>query len=235
VALTGDAPATSRWGRAWGGLGVAGVVAFTSGWAIAETWQGPRYSLVNDTISDMQAASAPHMWFPVACFAFGGVATFCFTVFGLRPALTPAGKLNAHAPWMLAVSALALGNSFPLVPCSTAQAGCTLQRQLDSPGGLTDAIVAGIALSVLAFTPQPLWERLKVVPSWRRLGKVMAPMRVVCPLLFIALAVSSATGLAQGLAERALVSACIVWVGALALALAISNPAGQVSRGSPRG
>ena len=137
------------------------------------------------------------------------------------------GKLNAHAPWMLAVSTLALGNSFPLVPCSTAQVGCTLQRQLDSPGGLTDAIVGGIALSVLAFTPQALWERLKLVPSWRHLGKVMAPMRVVCPLLFIALAVSSATGVAQGVAERALVSACTVSVGALALALAVSMRAAK--------
>jgi len=128
---------------------------------------------------------------------------------------------------MLAVSTLALGNSFPLVPCSTAQVGCTLQRQLDSPGGLTDAIVGGIALSVLAFTPQALWERLKLVPSWRHLGKVMAPMRVVCPLLFIALAVSSATGVAQGVAERALVSACTVSVGALALALAVSMRAAK--------
>ncbi|HMK96333.1 MAG TPA: hypothetical protein VK425_02240, partial [Acidimicrobiales bacterium] len=143
MALNAPAPRTTRWGRAWGGVGVLAQGAFISGWAVTETWQGPRYSLVSDTISDMQAATAPHVWFPVACFAFGGAATFCFAVFGLRPALASAGKINAHAPWMLALSTLALGNSFPLIPCSTAQAGCTPQHQLHSPGGLTDAVVAG--------------------------------------------------------------------------------------------
>ena len=56
----------------WGVVGLVAQVAFAAGWLIAETWQGPRYSLLTDTISDMQAAGAPHVWFPIVCFAVGG-------------------------------------------------------------------------------------------------------------------------------------------------------------------
>ena len=90
---------------------------------------------------------------PVACFAVGGLGTFGFAVFGLRPALGRAGTIAAYAPWMLAVAGLAIGNSFPLIPCQRIVAGCTAHVQLHSPGGMTDAIVATIAFLVLAVTP----------------------------------------------------------------------------------
>ena len=61
---------------AWGVAGVVAQAAFMAGWLIADTWQGPRYSPVKDTISDLQAATAPHAWFPIACFAAGGLGTF---------------------------------------------------------------------------------------------------------------------------------------------------------------
>ena len=85
---------------------------------------------------------------------------------------------------MLGLSALALGNSLPLIPCSLADPGCTVHRQLSSPGGLTDAIVAGAALSVLAFTtPAPLWQRLSVLSGWRVAKFVLMLARVACPFL----------------------------------------------------
>jgi len=132
---------------------------------ISETWQGPNYNPLNDTISDMQAANAPHVWFPISCFALGSVGTFGFAVFGLRPALSRAGKVAVYAPWMLAIAGLAIGNSFPLIPCRIANPGCTASYQLNSPPGLTDAIVATLAFLVLAFTPIPMWQRLSVLPS----------------------------------------------------------------------
>jgi Protein of unknown function (DUF998) len=201
----------------WAVLGVIAQAAFLAGWLIAETWQGPRYSPVTDTISDLQAATAPHAWFPIACFAAGGAGTFCFAIFGLRPALAGAGPVAWYAPWMLALSALALGNSFPLIPCRLADAGCTAHHQLVSPGGLTDAAVASIAFLVLAFTPAPLWRRMRLLPPWQRLRPVLTAARVVCPLCFIALSVSSAAGVAQGLMERLLATSCVLWIGALAV------------------
>jgi len=100
----------------WGIVGVLAMVIFNAGWLIAETWQGPSYSPIADTISDMQAQTAPHVWFPIACFALGALGGFGFALFGLRPALAGAGKVAANAPWLLAFSLLALGNSFPLIP-----------------------------------------------------------------------------------------------------------------------
>ena len=90
---------------------------------------------------------------PVPVPLVGGLGTFGFAVFGLRPALGRAGTIAAYAPWMLAVAGLAIGNSFPLIPCQRIVAGCTAHVQLHSPGGMTDAIVATIAFLVLAVTP----------------------------------------------------------------------------------
>lgn len=209
---------------AWGAVGVIAQAAFMAGWLAAETWQGPGYSPVTDTISDMQAATAPHVWFPVTCFAIGGIGTFCFAVFGLRPALASAGKVAAAAPWLLACSALALGNSFPLIPCRLADPGCTAHDQLFSAGGLTDALVATIAFLVLASAPGPLVRRLKSVPRWHRAVPVMQVARVVCPACFLVLCLSSLTGAAQGLAERALTTTCVAWILALAIiAIAIAR------------
>ena len=199
--------------------------AFTAGWLIADTWQGPRYSPVNDTISDLQAATAPHAWFAIACFAVGGLGTFGFVVFGLRPALARAGKAARYAPWMLAFSALALGNSFPLIPCRLADPGCTAHHQLVSPGGLTDAIVASVAFLVLALTPFPLWRRLKVLPQWQRLKPVMMTARVIGPACYLLLAISSSAGTAEGLMERILATSCVLWMCALAVTLiSVSRP-----------
>lgn len=85
-----------------GVVGVAAQIAFMAGWLVAETWQGPRYNPIRYTISDLRAATAPQVWFPIACFAIGGIGTFAFAVFGLRPALTAAGKVAAYAPWCVA-------------------------------------------------------------------------------------------------------------------------------------
>jgi Protein of unknown function (DUF998) len=219
---TGGRPSIPAHGShlaAFGVIGVLAQIAFTAGWLITETWQGPGYSVISSTVSDMQAATAPHAWFPIACFAAGGIGTFCFAVFGLRPALAGAGRVTPHAPWMLALAGLAIGNSFPLIPCQLASPGCTAQHQLYSPGGITDAIVATVAFLVLAFTPAPLWARLQVLPDWQRLRPVMTAARIICPLCFLLLCAASITGTAQGLAERALATSCVLWIGVLAVTL----------------
>ena len=209
----------------WGIVGVLAMVIFNAGWLIAETWQGPSYSPIADTISDMQAQTAPHVWFPIACFALGALGGFGCALFGLRPALAGAGKVAANAPWLLAFSLLALGNSFPLIPCRLADAGCTASAQLASPGGLTDAIVAGLAFFVLAFLPYPLWHRLELLPGWRQLKPVMFAARVICPVAWILLAFSSnLPGMpAVGLIERVLAAGCSLWVGVLAVTLMIES------------
>ena len=195
---------------------------------MGEIGQGPGYSPINDSISDLQAATAPHVWFPIACFGAAGVATFGFAVFGLRPALAAGGKVAWFAPWLLALAALALGNSFPLIPCQLSDQGCTPAYQLGSAGGLTDAVVAGAAFLVLAITPYPMWRRLAVVRGWRRLKPVMFGSLITGLSLYALLAISSSlpTMPAVGLIERLLAISCSVWIGALAINLIL------VARGS---
>ena len=106
-----------------------------AGWLIAETWQGPRYSPVHNTISDLQAATAPHAWFPSPASPSAASAGCGFAVFGLRPALARAGQVAWYAPWMLACAALALGNSFPLIPCRLGDPGCTATINWSAPAG----------------------------------------------------------------------------------------------------
>lgn len=221
--VVGAAPSRLRVGQlvVWGVVGLVAQAAFMAGWLIAETWQGRGYSPVSDTISDMQAATAPHVWFPVACFALGGAGTFCFAVFGLRPALAAAATTSRHAVWMLALAGLAIGNSFPLIPCELPAPGCTVHHQLYSPGGITDATVATAAFLVLVFTPAQLRKRLDLLPAWRPMVPMMTAARVICPLCFILLSIASLTGTAEGLAERVLATSCVLWISSLAVTLII--------------
>jgi hypothetical membrane protein len=99
---------------------VIAQITFMAGWLIAETWQGPRYSSIKYTISDLQAATAPHAWFVISCFAIGGIGSFLFAVFGLRPALAKAGAVRAYAT--LGVGCFGSG-TWQLVPANTLPAG----------------------------------------------------------------------------------------------------------------
>lgn len=218
-------------GVAWGVVGICGQILFTAGWVVSETWQGPRYSPFNDTISDLQAATAPHVWFPIACFATAAVATFAFVVFGLRPALAGAGQVARFAPWMLALAVLALGNSFPLIPCQVSNPGCSTAFQLQSAGGLTDAIVSGIAFLILVITPFPLWRRLAVLSEWRRLRPLVMAARITGPGCYVLLAVSSSmsSSPAIGLIERLLALSCVLWLGTLAINLTLTSHAASAT------
>jgi hypothetical protein len=221
--------ARNRLGRqqACGVLGLIAQASFMVGWLVSETWQGHRYSPVKHNISDLQAVTAPHAWFPITCFAIGGLGTFAFATFGLRPALRAAGTTAAYAPWLLALAALALGNSFPQIPCRLADPGCSAHNQLHSPGGMTDAILSGAAFFVLVLTPFPLWRRLAVLPQWRKLKPVMLAARIVGPACFLAFAICSSmpSTPAVGLIERILVTTSVLWVSALAIELIVASPA----------
>ena len=207
----------ARWPLVWGLIGLAAQAAFMTGWIATETWQGPRYDAVTDTISDMQAATAPHVWFPIVCFAIGGLGSFAFMIFGLRPATAAAGRVGIPALWALAISLLALGNSFPLIPCQLSDQGCSAHRQLHSIGGTTDAVLATLAFLVVAYTPKALWSRLQLLPEWRSFAPVARAATVACPAAFLLLCAASLTNVAEGIAERLLVTVCVLWLTSLAL------------------
>src|SRR5580698_670016 len=99
VAIPEAETGTARHLLAWGAVGVIAQVAFVAGWLIADTWQRPGYSSIKNSISDLQAATAPHAWFPIACFAVGGLAPSALlcSACGLRspgPARSPLTRLG---------------------------------------------------------------------------------------------------------------------------------------------
>jgi hypothetical protein len=205
-----------RSAAAWGVVGLLAQLVFAAGWVVAETWQGPRYSPLTDTISDLQAATAPHVWFPILCFAAGGLGTFGFAVFGLRPAWAGAVRI---APWAIGLSGLALGNSFPQIPCQLPGPGCGATGQLLSPGGLTDAVLSGAALWMLAITPLQLARLLAPLPHWKALVRLLRVAGGVALSGYGLLALALLTGIWPGLVERALVLVCQLWLAVVAATL----------------
>jgi hypothetical protein len=204
---------------------------FTVGWLLADRWQGPGYSTVRHTISDETALTAPHAWYLISCQLICGAGTIVFALFGLRPVLAGAGAVRRVAPWMLAVGGVSYLVVFPRIPCRLADTACSLHEHLYSAGGMTDALVSGIAVAVLAITPFPLWARMREIPRWRRLRPFMIAGRVLGPVLLIATVSQGpfAPGPYEGLLERALALTAAVWISALAIALITTPdpPAGQ--------
>jgi len=88
-----------------------------------------------------------------------------------------------------------------------------------SAGGLTDGILAGVALWVLAITPWPLARQLATLPRLAALRPVLRVAGAVTPAAYGLLALAEVTGVCPGLAERALVAICQIWVAVLAVAL----------------
>jgi hypothetical protein len=228
------------WMKRWAAIGLGAQVIFTAGWLLADRWQGPGYSPVRYTISDEIALGAPHAWFLITCQLLAGAGTIGFALFGLRPALAPAGPVARYAPWMLATGALAYLVIWPRLPCRLADAGCSVHQHLLSAGGLTDAIGSGVAIMVLAITPFPLWRRMRELPQWHRARPVLVPARLLSPLLVIATASQGpyAPGSLEGIFERALAVLTAAWICSLAVILyaqasrASADEAGDVAGGA---
>jgi hypothetical protein len=215
--------------KRWAAAGLAAQVIFTLGWLLADRWQGPGYSPIRYTISDETALRAPHAWFLITCQLLAGAGTIGFALFGLRPALAPAGPVARYAPWLLAIGALAYLVIWPRLPCRLADAGCTVHQHLASTGGLTDEIGSGLLIGVLVMTPFPLWRRLRELPEWQRARPVMTAARLLGPALVIAAATQGpyAPGPQEGLLERALALLTATWICTLAVILLTSSGSRQ--------
>jgi Protein of unknown function (DUF998) len=218
--------------KRWAVMGLAAQVIFTLGWLLADRWQGANYSPIRYTISDETAHGAPHAWFLITAQLLAGAGTIGFALFGLRPALAPAGSTARYAPWMLAVGSVAYLVIWPRLPCRLADAGCSVHQHLLSAGGLTDAIGSGLLIAVLAMTPFPLWRRLRDLPEWQRARPIMIAARLLGPVLVIATAAQGlyAPGAQEGILERVLALLTAIWIGTLAVIL-LAGPGGAAATG----
>jgi hypothetical protein len=156
--------------RAWPWIGIAGQVVFTLFWLIAPAWQGPRYSVLAHSISDLYAVTAPYCRVIVVVVTVCGIATILFAGFGLFPAVRRVGWTGWLGTALLALSIFGLGDlltPFEQEGCRTADAGCTAADQL-SAGGATDAFLSTVGIALLIAAGAFLFVALRrtAAPRW---------------------------------------------------------------------
>lgn len=152
---TPDAAAEARRARRWARATLVAHVAFTLSWLLAAAWQGPRYNVFSQSISDMYAEGAPGAWFLIIVLTWAGVTLVLFTRYALWPTLRAAGRPAAIGAAALALSIFGIGDVLTLFEregCQLASSGCTSSRQLANSGGSLDAILstAGVLFLVIA-------------------------------------------------------------------------------------
>jgi hypothetical protein len=192
--------------RRWALVGLVAQVAFVASWLIATSWQGPHYSSLAHSISDMYAVSAPYGAFLVVVFTLCGAATILFAWLSLRPALRPAGWTAKVGSVLLALSIYGLGDLLsPLERegCRLADPGCTEAAQLANSGGKLDLALSLVGLVLFSVAGFFLASAMKRVRGWRRWASPMRWAAILFLALLVATLLTGSVGL-FGLFERLL-------------------------------
>jgi hypothetical protein len=186
--------------------GFAAQVAFVLSWLIAALWQGPNYSSVAHTISDMYAVTAPRGVFLVVVITLCGLATVLFALLALWPTLRPSGWLGAVTALLLTLSIYGLGDL--LTPwereaCRLADAGCTEPDQASNLGGLLDAVLSTIGIFLFIAAVFFAAEAMKRTPGWESWAWPARWVGIAFGVLLVALVATESIDVG-GLLERAL-------------------------------
>lgn len=193
-------------------------VAFVASWLIAAFWQGPHYTSLEHSISDMYAVGAPNGAFLVVVFTLCGAATILFAWLSVRPALRPAGWRATVGSALLALSPNGLGallSPLEREGCRLADRGCTAAAQMANSGGKLDSLPTTLGGVLFVLAGFFLASAMKRLPAWRRWAW---PARGVA-LLLVILIVATVLGIAvdlRGLFERLLVATGAVGIALLA-------------------
>lgn len=205
--------------RAWAAAAGLAHVVFVVAWLVAPWWQGPTYSALAHSISDMYADGAPGGLVLVVVLTLCGITCVGFAAFSLRPALGAAGW-TAPAGWvLLALSIYGLGDvltPFERLACRQADAGCTPQAQLGTLGGVLDTILSTFGVLLFLGACFFLAAAARRVPGWRWL---VVPMRVAGALTLVLFLATGLLGVAHlaGLGERLLAATGAATIVLLAL------------------
>jgi hypothetical protein len=82
----------------WAWAGLAAQVLLVVSWIAAGFWQGPQYSVISDSISDLYAATAPAGLLLAIVIGLCGLATILFAWLSVWPSLRGAGARAAIGP-----------------------------------------------------------------------------------------------------------------------------------------
>jgi len=219
-----DRPASIR---RWAWVCIAAQVLFVLSWLVAAAWQGPRYSILAHSISDMYAVTAPGGMVLVIVLTICGAATMWFTLRSAWPVLRPGGWTATVGCALLALSVLGLGDllsPFERLACRAADPGCTAARAMSNSGGKLDDTLTSAGVLLLVLAGFFLAAAMRRVPGWQRWAW---PARGTAVLIF-ALIMADAqfggtaplvgSGL-SGLVERLLAAAAAGAVAALAIGI----------------
>jgi len=202
-------------------VGIAAQVIFVASWLAAVFWQGPRYSPMSMSISDMYAVTAPHGWFLVTMITLAGAATIWFALRSVWPALRPGGWAAGVGAALLALSVAGLGDlltPFERLACRIADPGCTTTMQISNSGGKMDSAFTTIGLVVLVVGGFFLAAAMRHMPSWQAWVR---PTRWASVLFIVLGSLSPLTENAgyDGLFERLFAASAAAFLAALGIAI----------------
>lgn len=201
--------------RRWAWLGLIAQVLFVATCLIAATWQGPRYSSLAHSISDMYAVTAPYGAVLVVVLTLCGAATIGFALRAVWPTLRPGGWWATAASILLALSIVGVGDllsAFERLACRMADPGCTVMGQLSNTGGKLDNAISSIGLLVLVIAFFFLAAAMRRTPGWEDWARPMRWTSVLVIVFAVASVLTQEAGYA-GLFER-----LVAGTGAAALA-----------------
>jgi hypothetical protein len=192
--------------RTWAWLALGAQVLLVLSWIAAGFWQGPQYSILSDSISDLYAVTAPAGLVLAIVISLCGLATILFAWLSVRPSLGEAGARATIGSVLLGLSIYGLGNLLaPVarVACRIADEGCSPSDQLANFGGLLDVVVSipGILLFIAAVFV--LAGAMARAPGWRDLAGPSRRLGIAFIALLVAAVLAGAFG-AMGLGIRLL-------------------------------
>lgn len=202
--------------RFWAWVAIVAQVVFVASWLAAGLWQGPGYSAVAYSISDMYAVGVPHAHFLMVVFTDCGAATILFALFSVRPALRRGGRLARVGSVLLALSIAGLGNLLSegeQMACRISDPGCTTALQLSNSGGKMDSILSTGGAVLLVIAGFLLAAAMRQIPDWRAWVRPVRWTSVLLFALLVATALTSGPSGLSGLFER-----LVAGVGAAAIA-----------------
>jgi hypothetical protein len=209
-------PVIGRW-AAW--LGIAAQVVFVASVLVAAAWQGPRYSVLAHSISDMYAVTAPHASFLVVTLTDCGAATILFALLSVWPALRPGGRAATVGSVLLALSIGGLGDLLTpaeRVACRLADPGCTPALALSNSGGKMDSAVSTVGVLLFVAAGFFLAAAMRRVPGWQAWAW---PTRGSAVLVFALTVADVADAGLGGLFERLAAAAMATGVAALGVGI----------------
>lgn len=187
-------------------IGLFAQVVFVVSWIVAPVWQGPRYSVLAHSISDMYAVTAPAGLFLVVVFTVCGAVTIAFLWTAVCPALRAAGWSATLGVILLSVSIFGLGDllsPFERLACRLADPGCADASQLSNAGGAIDSSLSTIGVGLFVAGAVFIAVAALKLPAWKRAFAPLLILAIATFVFFVADGLLASVGLA-GLFERLL-------------------------------